>query len=117
MTQRRHNYENLEIYKRSLQVSVEVMEFIDTVRPYRIAEQIAASSISVPSNIAEGAERGTNREFKRFLEFSSGSAGELITQLTVLKLANRLPQIDLEKLITETKEINNMIRGFMNTLE
>ncbi len=117
MTQRRHNYENLEIYKRSLQVSVEIMEFIDIVRPYRIAEQIAAASISIPSNIAEGAERGTNKEFKRFLEFSSGSAGELITQLTVLKLANRLPNINLEKLITETKEINSMIRGFMNSLE
>jgi four helix bundle protein len=44
------------------------MEFIDIVRPYRIAEQIAASSMSVPSNIAEGAERGTIKEFKRFLE-------------------------------------------------
>lgn len=60
MTQRRHNYENLEIYKRSLQVSVEIMEFIDIVRPYRIAEKIAASSITVPSNIAEVDERGTN---------------------------------------------------------
>ena len=114
---RRHNYENLEIYKRSLAIAVKVMEFIDLVRPYRIAEQISASSVSVPSNIAEGSERNTDKEFKRFLEFSSGSASELVTQLTVLKLANRLPEINLEEIIVETKEVNVMIRGFMNTLD
>jgi len=92
------------------------MAFIDIVRPYRIAEQISTSSVSVPSNIAEGAERGTDKEFKRFLEFSSGSASELATQLTILKLANRLPEINLEEIIVETKEVNAMIRGFMNSL-
>ncbi len=92
------------------------MPFIDTVRPFCIAEQISAASISVPSNIAEGSERGSNKEFKRFLELASGSASELVTQLTVLKLTNRLPEIDLEKRMKETKEINNMIRGFMNSL-
>ena len=93
------------------------MEFIDLVRPYRIAEQISASSVSIPSNIAEGAERGSDKEFHRFLQFSSGSASELVTQLTILKLANRLPEINLEEIIVETKEVNVMIRGFMNTLD
>lgn len=116
MKQHRHNYENLEIHKRSLAVAVDVLNFIDIVRPYRLAEQISSASISVPSNIAEGSERGTNKEFRRFLEFSSGSCSELTTQLTILKLANRLPEIDLDKLINETKEINAMIRGFMNKL-
>ena len=75
---RRHNYENLDIYKRSLAIAVKVMEFIDLVRPYRIAEQISASSVSIPSNIAEGAERGSDKEFHRFLQYSSGSASELV---------------------------------------
>ena len=112
---KRHNYENLEIYKRSLAIAIKVMGFIDLVRPFRLAEQISDSSVSVPSNIAEGSERGTDKEFKRFLEFSSGSASELVTQLSVLKLANRLPEINLEEIIIETKEVNAMIRGFMNT--
>jgi four helix bundle protein len=117
MKPQRHNYEQLEIYKRSLSIAVIVMEFIDLIRPFKLAEQISGSSVSVPSNIAEGSERRTNKEFRRFLEFSSGSASELVTQLTVLKLANRLPTIDLENIFTETKEINSMIRGFMNSLE
>lgn len=117
MKRNRHNYENLTIYQRSLAIAVEVMGFIDLVRPFRLAEQIADSAVSVPSNIAEGSERGTDKEFRRFLEYSSGSSSELATQLTVLKLANRLPQIDLESIIKETKEVNSMMRKFMNGLE
>lgn len=112
----RHNYENLEIYKRSLAIAVDVMNFIDDVRPYKLAEQLSGSSVSISSNIAEGSERGTNKEFRRFLEFSSGSCSELNTQLTILKLAHKLPEIDLDRLIQETKEINAMIRAFMNKL-
>lgn len=54
MKRNRHNYENLTIYQRSLAIAVEVMGFIDLVRPFRLAEQIADSAVSVPSNIAEG---------------------------------------------------------------
>lgn len=104
-------------YKRSLAVAVEVMGFIDLIKPFRLAEQIADSAVSVPSNIAEGSERGTDKEYRRFIEYSSGSSSELATQLTVLKLADRLPQIDLGKIIKETKEINSMMRKFMNRLE
>jgi len=93
------------------------MEFIDLIRPFKLAEQISASAISIPSNIAEGAERGTNKEFKRFLEYSCGSAAELITQLQILELSNRLPNIDLHSIIEETKEINAMMRGFMKKLD
>lgn len=116
MKQNRHNYENLEIYKRSLAIAVDVKSFVDVIRPYRLAEHISGSSVSIPSNISEGSERGTNKEFRRFLEYSSGSCSELTTQLNILKLANKLPEIDLNRLIKETKEINAMIRGFMNRL-
>lgn len=117
MKPQRHNYEQLDVYNRSLAVAVQIIENIDQVRPYRLAEQISSSSVSIPSNIAEGAERGSNKEFHRFLEFSSGSASELVTQLTILKLSNRLPAVDLDAIIKETKEINSMIRGLMNSLE
>jgi four helix bundle protein len=70
----RNNFENLVVYKGSLEVAVKIMKVIDNVRPYRLAEQIVSSSISVPSNIAEGSERGTDKDFIKFLEYSSGSA-------------------------------------------
>jgi four helix bundle protein len=65
------------------------MRVIDDIRPYRLAEQIISSSISIPSNIAEGSERGSAKDFIRFLEYSSGSASELITQLTIMEQAQK----------------------------
>ncbi len=112
----RNNYENLAIYTRSIEVSVQIMKVIDDVRPFRLAEQIISSSISIPSNIAEGSERGSNKDFIRFLEYSSGSASELITQLTIISKAEKEIQLDLPFLIEELKQINSMIRGLINSL-
>jgi four helix bundle protein len=90
------------------------MSIIDEVRPYRLAEQIVSSSISIPSNIAEGSERGSKKEFIRFLQFSSGSAAELITQLTIIELSGKKINLDLPVLINELKEINAMLRALIN---
>ncbi len=110
----RNNYENLAVYTRSLEVSVKIMKVIDDIRPYRLAEQIISSSISIPSNIAEGSERSSVKDFIRFLEYASGSASELLTQLTIMEKAQKKVDLDLPTLITELKEINNMIRGLIN---
>jgi len=105
----------LAVYTRSLEVSVKIMRVIDDIRPYRLAEQMISSSISIPSNIAEGSERGSAKDFIRFLEYASGSASELITQLTIMEQAQKKVDLDLPALINELKEINNMIRGLINT--
>ena len=94
---------------------MKIMRVIDDIRPYRLAEQIIPNSISIPSNIAEGSGRGSAKDFIRFLEYSSGSASELITQLTIMEQAQKKVELDMPALITELKEINNMIRGLINT--
>jgi four helix bundle protein len=48
-----------------------------------LTSQIIRAAVSIPSNIAEGAGRGSEKEFARFLEFSLGSAYELETQLLI----------------------------------
>jgi len=113
---RRHDFKQLEIYTRSLKLAENVLTLVDEVKPYRLGEQLAGSSISIPSNIAEGAERGTNKEFHRFLEYSSGSAAELETQLTLVKNTGKYNQFPLDDLIQEAYEVNCMIRSFMKKL-
>lgn len=111
-----HNYENLEVYKRSLKVAVQVMSVIDEVRPFRLAEQIVSSSISIPSNIAEGAERGSDKEFLKFLGYSSGSTAELATQLRIIQESGKQIELDLPALISELREINAMLRRLIDTI-
>ncbi len=113
---KRHNYKQLEIYKRSLKLAVEILKMVDEIRSFRLAEQITGASISIPSNISEGSERGTDKEFRRFLEFSSGSASELLTQLTIVHLSEKYRHFPIEHMIQEADEINAMIRGFINRL-
>ncbi len=83
MEKPKHNYKKLEIYQRGLYLASQVLELVDTVRPFRLGEQLAASCVSIPSNISEGSERGTDKEFHRFLEYSCGSSAELETQLVI----------------------------------
>lgn len=112
----RHNYQRLTIYSRSLDHAVKIIEICDSVRPYRLGEQIAGSCTSIPSNIAEGSQRGSDKEFVRFLSCASGSAAELETQLQILHRAKKCKEYPIIEWIEESVQINAMIRNFMNRL-
>ena len=111
-----HNFEELEIWKRSSRLAVSVLELIEKVRLYALRDQMARSSISVPSNIAEGAERDSNREFRRFLSIALGSCGELRTQLYLAQRSNCLVAEECSPLIQEARELSAMINAFRRKL-
>lgn len=78
------NFENYKCYQLSISIAVEVIKFSQEVRPFRVAEQIAASAFSISSNIAEGASYKSEKDFARFIGYAHGSAAELSSQLNVL---------------------------------
>jgi four helix bundle protein len=72
--------ENLGVWKRSCRLSVELYKLL---RDFGFRDQVTRSALSVPSNIAEGYERDSSKEFSRFLKIAKGSCGELRTQLYI----------------------------------
>lgn len=106
-----HQFEELEVWKRSSRLAVSILELVNGIKLYALRDQMARGCISVPSNIAEGAERESNREFRRFLAIAKGSAGELRTQLYVGVRAGIFPAEVANPLIQEAKEISSMIEG------
>jgi four helix bundle protein len=84
---------------------------------YGLTSQLRSCVVSVPSNISEGAGRGTNRQFKRFLEISMGSINEVQTQLELGYRINYLPKEIYGELIDEALQIYKMILGFYNSLK
>lgn len=82
--------ENLEVWKRSCRLSVEVYKALRLCKELGFKDQVTRSALSVPSNIAEGYERDSAKEFSRFLRIAKGSCGELRTQL-VYRHRSRLP--------------------------
>jgi four helix bundle protein len=112
-----HNFEDLEVWKRSSRLAVSVLELIDSLKLYALRDQMARSCISVPSNVAEGAERDSDREFRRFLVIAKGSAGELRTQLYIgVKSGHLNPEV-ANPLIQESREISAMIEGLRRSLK
>ena len=79
-------HKNLEVWKKSLDLVVMFYKITDdfpSIEQYGIISQIKRSAISVSSNIAEGAARGSINEYIRFLNIASGSLSELETQLLI----------------------------------
>ncbi len=110
---KKHNYKKLEIYQRSLKLACELMPICDSIRPYRLSEQIAGSCISIPSNIAEGSCRSSDADFLRFLEYSSGSCAELETQLIILQSQKKAHLNEIKIWLKEIDSIFSMINGFI----
>lgn len=115
-----HNYRELKIWQRSMDFVVKVYEVtagFPKEERYGLTSQLRSCVVSVPSNISEGAGRGTNKQFKRFLEFSMGSINEAQTQI---ELACRIKYLNREiadLLIDEALQIYKMILTFYNSLK
>ena len=111
-----HQFEELEVWKRSSRLAVSILELVDGIKLYALRDQMARCCISVPSNIAEGAELVSDREFRRCLAITKGSAGELRTQLYIGVRAGIFPPEVANPLIQEAKEISSMIEGLRKRL-
>lgn len=113
--------EDLEVWQRSCRLAVEVCVESDECKNFTLKDQAQRSAISIPSNIAEGSERGSTADFIRFLRYSKGSCVELRTQLYLArKVSQRLnrPGLDVpDELIGETREISAMLQGLVNAIE
>jgi four helix bundle protein len=115
-----HNYRELKIWQRSMDFVVKVYEVsagFPKEERYGLTGQLRRCAVSVPSNISEGAGRGTNNQFKRFLEFSMGSINEAQTQIELAHRVNYLLKETYESLINEALQIYKMILSFYNSLK
>jgi four helix bundle protein len=85
-------------------------------KDFDLARQIRRSSVSISSNIAEGFERNTDKEFVHFLYIAKGSAGEVRSQLYLAMDLNYLGQELFSELVAEVSEISKLLSGFIKYL-
>ena len=84
---------------------------------FGLINQIRRASISVPSNIAEGAARSSDKEFLRFLYISMGSVQEIDTQLLIALNLKFISSSDFDSLITLLEQIAKMIHGLIKSVK
>ncbi len=102
-------FEDLDIWKDGLNLSLQVYKEHKDCRDFSFRDQLQRSAISIPSNIAEGFERQTNKEFIQYLFIAKGSCGELRTQLIIALKLNIIKEEIASILIQETKKISAKI--------
>lgn len=77
------SFEDLEVWKKACRLAVDVYKNLQNCRDYGLKDQMTRAAVSIPSNIAEGAERGSSQEYIRFIHIAKGSSAELRTQLHI----------------------------------
>lgn len=114
-------FEDLEVWRRGCQLAVDVCVATSDSREYALRDQMQRSAISIPSNIAEGSERDSDKDFIRFLRYSKGSCGELRTQLYISeRVRKELGQPALSnsrEMISETRQLSAMLQGLVKSIQ
>lgn len=110
------NFEDIEVWRRAARLSAELYVAMRDCKDFGFRDQITRAGLSIASNIAEGCERNSDKDFARFLKIAKGSCGELRTQIYIGMEADYIDSASGKQWIRECREINRMLHGFIGTL-
>lgn len=107
-----HHYEQLELWKRGIALSAQLHRAARAARAdwrdRALWDQMSRAAMSIPANVAEGALRGSDREFARFLAIAMGSAGELHTFIQMALASGVLEEAEARTLADEAVALRRM---------
>ena len=114
-----HNYQELKVWQKAIELAKSIYEVTANFpgeEKFGLTSQVRRSSVSIASNIAEGAGRNSNKDFAHFLSIAAGSTFELETQMIIAKEISFLTQDKYEALQSEIESIKKMLYSLRNTL-
>ena len=111
-----YSYEDLSVWKKSMNLAVKIYELTKHMPKeelYGLTAQMRRAAVSIPSNIAEGQQRTSTREF---LSIARGSNAELQTQLVLACKLGYFQSEQIRETMNLTKEVSKMINALMISL-
>ncbi len=114
------NYKNYKVWQKSHSLVFEIYKILRVFpkeEQFNLVSQIRRATLSIPTNIAEGCGRETQKEFIRFLYISSGSAHELDYLIMVSSELNIIPKEIAEPLLNEINQIKKMLAGLIKKIK
>ncbi|RCW91446.1 four helix bundle protein [Winogradskyella arenosi] len=115
-----HNFKKLKIWKESMDLvseSYKITRSFPKFETYGLISQMNRCAVSIPSNIAEGTSKSSNKHFSNYLEHSLGSAFEWETQLNVAFNESYISEEKFKELEQRIKQIQKMISSFKSGLQ
>jgi four helix bundle protein len=115
------SYKDLLIWKKGITIVKLIYQLVKTFpqeEMYALSSQLKRASVSIPSNIAEGYGRNTDKLFSHFLDIARGSLFEIETQLIIAKELGFITNLELfQELLNQIEEESKMINAFSKTLK
>ncbi len=114
------NFKKLEIWQFGFQIATNCFDIVETFpgsEKWGLAVQITKAGVSIPSNIAEGSSRSSEKDYNRFIEISLGSAFELETQLLISKTRGLGKQDVIQSTLELLDKEQKMLISFSATLK
>lgn len=113
------NFKELKVWQKGFQIAINSFKITKTFpqqEKFGLASQINRAGVSIPSNIAEGSSRNSDKDYNRFIEISLGSSFELETQLLIAKELKYGDQPLLESTLELLTEEEKMLTAFSSSL-
>ena len=114
------NFRNLHVWSDSIKL-VDDIYHLTSLYPasekWGISNQMVRCAVSIPSNIAEGCGRQSNKEFSRFVQIALGSAFELETQLIISKNRGFLKSTEYELILSDLHSVQKRLNALINSLK
>jgi four helix bundle protein len=114
------NFKELKIWQKGFEIAVKSIRLtaaFPNEEKYGICSQVTRAAVSVPSNIAEGSSRSSEKDHKRFLEIALGSTFELETQLLISKAVNFGNENLIKDILNDVDQEQKMLMSFINKIQ
>ena len=110
-------FEKLEVWRKSHALSIELYRLLAECRDWGFRDQITRAANSISDNIAEGAERPGKAEFRVFIGYARGSAGETRSQVRRAKALAYITDENADRLITDLLDISRKLWRLYKSME
>ena len=113
------SYQELIVWQKAMEVAQKIYLIVKKLpkeEMFALSDQMRRAAVSIPSNIAEGQERNSQKEFVQFLKIAQGSRAELETQLLICVQVKYLTEQEIQSAMNMLLEIRKMINAMTRQL-
>ena len=112
-------YHDLVVWQKAMQLVKIIYQLVKRLPKeeiYSLSDQMRRAAVSIPSNIAEGHERQSTKEYIQFLSIAKGSKAELETQLLICVEIGYLEKTEIKEALDISEEVSKMLSAMMQKL-
>ncbi|MDP5139740.1 MAG: four helix bundle protein [Spirosomaceae bacterium] len=111
------NFEELKVWQSAQDLSVDLFVRFEGCKNFSFTDQLFRAALSVSNNIAEGFDRGSDKEFIRFLNISRGSNSEVKSMMYLAKRLNYISQVEADQFLSLSTSINKMLNALIKAIK